>query len=249
MSRLLIIPAAGRGSRLRTDLPKPLYPVAGKPLIDYVLDLYQEQVDHIVLVLHSSFADQVEAHCQARMASIEIALQHNADGMLPAILLAHGNVTRHQPDHVWISWCDQIAVRHGTIDRLAQISEGELAPAMTIPTVTRPKPYIHFERNSAGTISQVLQRREHAAMPQVGEGDSGVFCLTRSAYLEDLVAFSKQVVPGTGTGEANFLPFIPWLAAKARVETFPVEHESESIGINSQQDIDALKGHLPEPLK
>lgn len=246
MGRLLIIPAAGRGSRLKSELPKLMYPVAGKPMIDYLFDLYRERVDNIVLVLHPSFADEVKAHCLAVGTTVDIVLQPEPTGMLPAILLGFEYVTLYQPDHVWISWCDQIAVRPGTVERLAEISERFPQPAMTIPTVTRSEPYIHFERSNNGIISQVLQRREHAMMPTVGEGDSGVFCLTRKAYLEDLLTFSKQVVPGAGTGEANFLPFIPWLARKARIKTFPVEHESESIGINTREDITVLERYFQE---
>ncbi|MEM8681765.1 MAG: NTP transferase domain-containing protein, partial [Planctomycetota bacterium] len=37
-NRLAIVLAAGKGTRMETDLPKVLVPVCGRPLIDYVLD-------------------------------------------------------------------------------------------------------------------------------------------------------------------------------------------------------------------
>jgi bifunctional UDP-N-acetylglucosamine pyrophosphorylase/glucosamine-1-phosphate N-acetyltransferase len=246
VKRLLIVPAAGRGSRLKSSLPKVLHPVEGRPMIDYLIDLYAARVDRIVLVLHPSFAKDVEDHCAERGTPVDIALQHEPTGMLPAIRLGAEAVARWQPDFVWVSWCDQIAVRPGTLDRMASISEGARKPALTIPTVTKRSPYIHFERDASGRISDVLQRREGVAMPDVGEGDSGIFCLRRDIFEKELVDFSQEVVLGTGTGEANFLPFIPWLAARDRVVTFPVEHESEAIGINTPEDIEAIRGHLCE---
>ena len=38
MSLRAIVLAAGRGTRMRSDLPKVLFPVAGRPLLAWVLD-------------------------------------------------------------------------------------------------------------------------------------------------------------------------------------------------------------------
>jgi MurNAc alpha-1-phosphate uridylyltransferase len=63
--------AAGRGNRLRphTDtLPKPMVPVAGKPIIDYVIDgATKAGVTDITVNLHY-MADKLEAHLNAKAA-------------------------------------------------------------------------------------------------------------------------------------------------------------------------------------
>ena len=63
--------AAGRGNRLRphTDtLPKPLVPVAGKPIIDYVIDgVTAAGVTDVTVNLHY-MADKLERHLRARAA-------------------------------------------------------------------------------------------------------------------------------------------------------------------------------------
>ena len=63
--------AAGLGTRLRpiTDrMPKPLVPIAGKPMIDYVLDaLVEAGVMRAVVNVHH-FADQMTAHLARRQA-------------------------------------------------------------------------------------------------------------------------------------------------------------------------------------
>jgi choline kinase len=52
MSRLLIIPAAGAGSRLGADVPKVLVPVAGMTMLERLLNLYRAWVRHVILVVN-----------------------------------------------------------------------------------------------------------------------------------------------------------------------------------------------------
>ena len=246
MSRTLIIPAAGRGKRLESDLPKVLFPIDGRAMLDYLFDRYLSLVDRIVLVVHPSFESEVRDHCAARSFDAQFVLQPDPTGMLPAILLPLDEIEKQPPDQVWITWCDQVAVRSGTVRRMARLAERDDRPKLTFPTVWKTEPYIHFTRDAAGQIDGVLQRREGDSMPSRGEGDSGLFCLAGQAYLEELPRFAGESRPGTGTGEANFLPFIPWLAQRAPVVTFPVEHESESVGINSRADVERVREYLRE---
>jgi N-acetyl-alpha-D-muramate 1-phosphate uridylyltransferase len=64
-----IVLAAGLGTRMRPyvgDLPKPLVPVAGKPLIDYALDrLAEAGIEHVVVNVHY-LANTLERHLAAR---------------------------------------------------------------------------------------------------------------------------------------------------------------------------------------
>ena len=248
MSRVLIIPAAGRGSRLQSDLPKVLYPVAGRAMIDHLLDLYSDYVDRFVLVLSPEFQDVVHDHCSAihRFAGrLDYTVQERPDGMLPAILAAAPVIAGYQPDSVWITWCDQIAVRRGTVRRLLELSAG--AAGLVLPTVRKIDPYIHFERDAANRISAVLHRREGDVMPAIGEGDSGLFALSRRTYLEHLPHFAAESLKGAGaaTGERNFLPFIPWMAQRGEVVTFPLEDEIESLGVNTAADAQAIEERMP----
>ena len=69
--RRAMVLAAGRGERMRPiteRMPKPLVPVAGKPLIDHALDrLAAVGVETAVVNVHY-LADQIERHLDARIA-------------------------------------------------------------------------------------------------------------------------------------------------------------------------------------
>lgn len=82
--RQAMILAAGLGTRLRpiTDtMPKPLVPVGGRPMIDYVLDLLVEAGVSVAAVNVHHFADQMEAHL-ARENRLEIRISDEREALL-----------------------------------------------------------------------------------------------------------------------------------------------------------------------
>src|SRR4030095_11046077 len=92
MKPVLIIPAAGSGTRLHAAIPKVLFPVNGKPMIDYVLPLYAPVVAQFILVLQPAVAHAVQRHCRRHALPIEYALQDVPTGMLDALLIPQERV-------------------------------------------------------------------------------------------------------------------------------------------------------------
>lgn len=234
---MLIIPAAGAGSRLGGDLPKILVPVAGRPMLDRLVDLYRPFATTIVVVAHPTFSARLRG-------PFEVVEQVERSGMLDAVLLALPVVQRVRPDEVWITWGDQVGVLPATVTRLSGVMSSDDRPAAALPLVTRHDPYIHFDRDVDGRLSGIRQRREGDDMPAVGEGDMGLFALTRDAYTRDLPEYARSVERGHATGERNFVPFIPWLAQRAVVATFPCTDEREAIGINTPDDLRIMEDWL-----
>ena len=241
MSRLMIIPAAGVGSRLGSSLPKVLSPVNGRPMVDYLFDLYHESIDVFILVVHPSFERLVRDHCAGKSFRIEIEKQHSPTGMLDAILIPQELVTNHHPRTVWVTWCDQIAVHPETVRRLRALSDEDSEASLIFPTVKKVNPYTHLVRNAEGDILALLHRREGDPIPERGESEMGLFCLSLDAYLRLLPQFSRDLKQGAETRERNFLPFIPWLHGEGRVVTFPAKEEIEALGINTPEDLNHIE--------
>lgn len=236
MTRLLVIPAAGRGSRLGGGVPKALVQIAGRPMLDHLADLYRPFVDRVLVVANPSSIEPIGAWARAHGA--DAVVQAEPTGMLDAILLARPSVEALRPDAVWITWADQAGVLPATVSRLAA---SDSAAALTLPTVRRADPYIHFPRSEDGRISGLLQRREGDVMPPYGEGDLGLFAMTRATFEDDLVEYANLGASGAGTGERNFLPFIPWLAQRKPVTTFPCTDAMEAVGVNTPEDRQAVE--------
>lgn len=240
----LIIPAAGLGRRLGGNDPKVLAMVDGRRMIDHLIDLYDDHVDSYHVVVHPSAADRVAHHLESFEKSVHFYRQEHPTGMLDAILLPAPGVESERIEVVWITWCDQIGIRPDTVAKLRELSTRRDPASLTFPTCRQNHPYIHFERADDDTITAVLQRREADDMPKRGESDAGLFALSRRAYLTALPEFAGGAGSSAVTKERNFLPFVPWLAARQAVSTFPVIDAMEAVGVNTPDERSAMEAYL-----
>lgn len=199
-------------------------------MIDWLVELYRPFAATIVVVAHPSFSGRLRG-------AFEVVEQHERTGMLDAVLLGAPAVGGSRCDEVWITWGDQVGVLPATLARLAEVMASAEQPAAALPIVTRRDPYIHFDRDADGRLCAIRQRREGDRMPPVGESDMGVFGLTRDAFERRLPEYAQGVARGSATGERNFVPFIPWLAQRAAVATFPCTDEREAIGVNTPEEL------------
>ena len=213
-------------------------------MLDWLLDLYRGVVDRAIVVVHPSFADQVRAYGATTGARLEYQVQEAPTGMLDAILCATPTVAASDASRILITWCDQVAIHPQTVERLTKLSDTRPETALVMPTAQQSDPYIHLERDTTGRIVRVLHRREGDRLPPVGESDMGLFSLSRHAFLNDLASFAASAGTGGGTGERNFLPFLPWIAAREDIVTFPCVDAIEAVGVNTPEELQRVESYL-----
>ena len=234
---LLIIPAAGLGSRLVYDGPKCLFEVAGKAMLGHVIERHQTLVDEIAVVVSPQYKLVVGNWLEEQaLDNVKLFLQDSPTGMLDAIMCPAPAYEESGIYAVSICWCDQICISSATAETLAEKLSEHNSVEMVFPTIELRDPYIHMQRDRSGVITKVLHEREGDAMPAVGENDCGLFGLTGTAYFDHLNNYANKIKLGAGTGERNFLPFIPWLARRAEVETFVAQSAMEAVGVNTRED-------------
>src|ERR1041385_2670368 len=130
-----IIPAAGRGSRLGFPRPKILYPVAGRPILDWLLDILLPNSVSLVFVLSPDGVADVTEHLRRRMPDgFKIVVQHTPTGMGDAVALALPAV---ETVHAAIIWGDQVGLRSESIRTCMRLHQGPLNPLATFPTFFR----------------------------------------------------------------------------------------------------------------
>ncbi len=246
---VMIIPAAGRGTRLNFDGPKLLYPLGGKTLLAYLIERYEPYVDKFVVVINpdveTAVTQEITSLLQESDADFMIDFQTEATGMLDAITIPMTSLEQFDGiNNIWISWCDQASITAATAENLAQeltCLAKQTDVYMALPIAKVANPYIHMQRDNEGKIIAVLQRRENDEMPEIGENDCGLFALSKDAYFNHLRQFANMnQTMGSETKERNFLPFIAWLNKVAPVSTFAASSEIETLGINTVEDANRL---------
>jgi bifunctional UDP-N-acetylglucosamine pyrophosphorylase/glucosamine-1-phosphate N-acetyltransferase len=226
-----VIPAAGRGTRLGSDLPKLLTPLTATQTIWSVLHAkLSPLVDHIHLVLSPDGATAFPA----LPTNVTHSIQPSPIGMGDAIF--YGYETWSAFDAILIVWGDQVSV---SVDTLASAIE-VLADAPhngVLPVTRMTEPYVEYVWND-DRLTTVRQSREGDVCTPNGFSDVGTFLLSTNGLGTAWQNYLAQAPRGSQTGEINFLPFLPFLTANGwSISPLDVPDTTEARGINTKDDL------------
>lgn len=232
-----VIPAAGIGSRLNSDLPKPLYPILAKPMIHWIIDLFKPYCGRFVFVLSPAHRSMIEKSLNEILPrdSFDVVLQEEPKGMADAVLKAKEKVKSR---YAMVAWSDQITLRSQTISACLRAYMSQKYAKLVLPTVVKSDPYIHLRRDKGDRIIEVLQAREGEISFPEGENDCGLFLFDSAKLFSVLEEGRNEIVAmGNRTQEFNLLPLIPRFDEGANhtisVRTALVE---ETLGVNTPQE-------------
>lgn len=90
-----VVLAAGKSTRMKSNVPKVLHPVCGRPMIEYVLDAARQAGVKRIVVIVGHEADQVRA-ALAGATDIEFALQSEQKGTGHAVMMCREALRHHQ---------------------------------------------------------------------------------------------------------------------------------------------------------
>lgn len=231
-----LIPAAGKGTRLGSKKPKALYPVLGRPMIDWILVALFPVCSRFVVIAAPDARTAIEDHLEKRFSGMyTLVEQERPTGMGDAILL--GEPASPSP-YVAVAWVDQVTLSERTVRACAALHENRSSAVLTLPTVVKERPYVHIERHPDGTISRIIQSREAGIDSPMGENDCGLFMFSKNRLFETLHRAKAQ---GRGIGETtrefDLVKLLPLFEQGPNsVLSVRLTDASESLGINTPED-------------
>ncbi len=193
-----IILAAGKGTRLRphTDaVPKPLLPVQGRPILDWIIGALPP-VDRLVVVVNY-LAGQIEDYLekQSRVRRWAVVRQSEPRGTGDALMACRGKL---QSDRVMVLNGDDLIGR-ADLARLADVSMGIL-----VHPVREPQSFGIVFPNSDGTLARIVEKPSDATPPALAN---------IGAYLFPSEVFDLTL-PLSPRGEYEITDAVAQLAAK-----------------------------------
>ena len=234
--------AAGRGTRMKSDLPKVLHPLGGRSLVERVLDGLSELKPTRCLVIVGYQADLVKKTLSA-YPNLEFVEQVEQLGTGHAVqqLLPH---LEHFDEDLLVLNGDVPLLRSKTLKRLVDVHQRE-QNAATVLTADLPNPrgYGRVFCHGNNLISQIVEDRDcTSAQKQHQRINAGVYCFRWSAL--------AQVLPKLGSNndqqEYYLTDTVTELEPAMAVD---VDDYQEILGINDRKQLATAYGILQTRIK
>jgi bifunctional UDP-N-acetylglucosamine pyrophosphorylase/glucosamine-1-phosphate N-acetyltransferase len=229
----VVILAAGKGTRMKSERPKVLHPVAGRALIDRVLDVADTLRPASITLVVGHGADQVRSHL-AHRPDLHFVVQDPQLGTGHALLQTEPVLAGRRGTVVLLSG-DVPLLTAASLQRLVEthLAAGAAATLLT-SRVDKPYGYGRVVR-SGGRISRIVEERDATpAQRAITEINSGIYAFA----LEPLFDALKTITPQNAQGE-YYLPDLVSVYRRQRrpVAAFTVERAAEIRGINSRTEL------------
>jgi bifunctional UDP-N-acetylglucosamine pyrophosphorylase/glucosamine-1-phosphate N-acetyltransferase len=231
MKLAVVILAAGQGRRVKSKLPKALHPVAGEPMVKYVLEAATSlQPDRLVLVVGDG-APQVRQALGEAPLYVE---QSQQLGTGHALLQAR-DVLENVAETVLVLYGDTPLVTPVLLRRLLRLHE-EVQATITMLTcrLEDPTGYGRVLRDEAGRVLSIVEEvAATAAQREIQEVNSGLYCFDATWLWPHL-----RWIERSENGEYYLTDLIAMAIARGkRVEAAEVEDASEVMGINDRAQL------------
>ncbi len=227
----VVILAAGKGTRMRSQHPKVLHPLAGRFLLEHVLQAVVSLSPERTIVVVGHKADEVRAAFEGRRLSFVVqepprgtghAVQCTRDVIrAPAFLVLPGDVPLVQP---------------AALQRLLSLhQESQALVTLLTANPADPSQYGRVLRDAEGRVRGVVEAADaNSEELAVAEVNSGVYCLSNCRELWEAL---DSLTPANAQGEVYLTDLVSTAAGKGACSALAWPCSDDLRGINDRRDL------------
>jgi bifunctional UDP-N-acetylglucosamine pyrophosphorylase/glucosamine-1-phosphate N-acetyltransferase len=234
----VIILAAGLGTRMKSQTIKILHRAAGRPIIDYVLDLAAEVCGRPPVMIVGHQRDEVQKHVDARA---RFAVQDPPRGTGHALLQAAPFL--RERGRILILSGDVPLTRAETLRRLIDAHSRE-QNALTILTMRLDDPgrYGRVVRGADGAVQRIVEAKDASdAERAINEVNAGIYVFDVDGLAEKL----RSLTADNAQGEYYLTDMVGVLRdAGKRIGTVTVDDPIETLGIDSRAQLATAEAEI-----
>ncbi|MCL1068010.1 bifunctional UDP-N-acetylglucosamine diphosphorylase/glucosamine-1-phosphate N-acetyltransferase GlmU [Shewanella olleyana] len=204
MSLNVVILAAGKGTRMRSDLPKVLHPIAHKSMVQHVIDTANSLGSEAIQLVYGYGADKLQAALGEQ--SVNWVLQAEQLGTGHAVAQANPNI--NDDDTVLILYGDVPLIQQSTLEKLLAARPQDGMAILTV-NLDNPTGYGRIVRENGSVVGIVEQKDANAEQLLIQEVNTGIMAVPGKQlkswlgrlsnsnaqgeyYLTDIVAMAKE---------------------------------------------------------
>ncbi len=227
-----VILAAGKGTRMKSALPKVLHKVGGKAMVEKVVETAKELPTERQIVIIGFGGEAVEEYLQDQA---QFVLQKEQNGTGHAVQQAAPLLAEYEGT-ILVLCGDTPLIRKETLQALLKAHETNCAVA-TILTAKMPDPtgYGRIIRNDEGQVLRIVEQKDGTEEElAVDEVNAGIYAF-QSKHLWP--ALSK-ISTDNAQGELYLTDVISILVNEGEiVSAYMTEDQSETLGVNSREQL------------
>jgi bifunctional UDP-N-acetylglucosamine pyrophosphorylase / glucosamine-1-phosphate N-acetyltransferase len=234
MALEILVLAAGLGKRMRSDLPKVLHPLAGRPLLAHVLDTARELSPRKIVVVQGHGGEQVKG-IFSQENNIDWVLQAEPRGTAHAVMQAMPRVGADAD--VLVLYGDVPLIRSDTLQKLLAASRDGLA--VLTADLDDPAAYGRIVRDPGGKVTRIVEQKDASpAERAIREINAGFYAMSA----QRLAGWLKKI-DNRNAQKEYYLTDLVGVAVAERVPVTAVkaDHAWEAAGVNSKRDLAELE--------
>ncbi|MFZ9089902.1 MAG: NTP transferase domain-containing protein, partial [Planctomycetaceae bacterium] len=228
---MAVILAAGKSTRMKSDLPKVLHPICGRPMIEYVLDSARAAGAQKLIVIVGHRADLVQAALQHH-SDVVFAHQTEQKGTGHAVMMAESHLQNVEGD-VLVLAGDTPLLKGDSLRALLELRSSQQA-ACVIGTADTPNNHGlgRVVRNDNGAFAAIVEQKDASPEQQaITEINTGCYAFDTQLMLRAL----KQLQPNNSQAEYYLTDAPSILQADGhRVEACCSLTLDEALGVNTR---------------
>ncbi len=232
-----IILAAGKGTRMHTNLPKVMQPLAGRPMIDHVITTAGKLTNKISTIIGYK-KDVLNEHLSANFKNVETFVQPELNGTAGAVKAAQKNIM--DDEDVLILYGDVPLISHESLKNALNDNHDAVILTM-IPK--DPFGYGRVIKSDSGLVTEIIEEKDaNAEQKKINEVFTGIMIIKGEMLLSSL----DEVNNNNAAGE-YYLTDVIKIASKKGVKINPiVVEETEVLGANTKSELHEIENIFRE---
>ncbi|MFI3157357.1 MAG: bifunctional UDP-N-acetylglucosamine diphosphorylase/glucosamine-1-phosphate N-acetyltransferase GlmU [Methylococcaceae bacterium] len=229
-----IILAAGKGTRMRSELPKILHKIANRPLLQHVYDMSRRLDNNTIKIVVGHGAELVT----------ETLKDLDADWIEQKQQLGTGHAVQQTSDQIADS--DTVLILYGDVPllKLATVkmlisNVNDRSLALLTVNLTDPAGYGRIVRDTTGQVTKIVEEKDAAANEkQINEVNTGIMAVQGN----QLKKWLSQLNNSNAQGEYYLTDVIEMAVAdQINIVTSQPETEDEVLGVNNRIQLSYLE--------